>query len=562
MPDHLTAKPESRGPTVRSLEAWNCDVMQLVAIEEAAFIASDHYDDQPWDATNFEIQLPGKDELSLVAVSSGEPIAFLIASTIHGDPHIHRLAVLPSCARRGIGTHLLATFLDRAGASVSVSCDARNSEALSLYLSAGFSQAGINPDGKVLLRAEAPSQINAWYVFTATNMRSGHAAHVPRLLDTMRERGLSIDGLRYGTDGDIPTFTPTLDWWRHFRELTRRAMDSEISVIFVRIQWKLALILSLWSRLKSGRPTVTLWSSGGPGVLPETRLGWRLGASRKLHQWAMSRAIPSIVTGPPRLLEEYSHRYRIPKTRLLLACNDIDVGRWRDVAQTKALPTPVDSWANATGPKYLYVHGIDRIRGADRLPEIFARLRELEPTGTLLVVGDGPLELDFANDGVHMVGRLPNADLPPIIASADCLLVPSRQEGFPRVLLESMALGVPPVTFDVGGCRDVLGPGLQSLVVPDGAIDHFVRAAHEAVLTFGNSDAQRVLVQRAEAFDTSVVGDRLATVLRVLGTRGSASAAWFSRALWVDTFPRPIDGVADDAQPHVHTIALRGSSPG
>ena len=378
----------------------------------------------------------------------------------------------------------------------------------------------------------------------------------------MRQRGLSIEGLRYGAGGQIPTFAPLFEWLRQMRDVTRLASDSDISVIFVRIQWKLALMLSLWSRLKPGRPIVALWSSGGSGVLPDMHVNWRSRATRRLHRWALSRAIPAVVTGPPRLLQEYATRYQIDQDRLVLACNDIDVMHWQAAAVTTTSLEPVTSWAQAPGPKYLYVHGLDRIRGADRLPGIFEGLRRLEPTAQLLVVGDGPLELDFEADGVHMTGRLSNAELPPIIAVADCLLVPSRQEGFPRVLLESLALGVPPVTFDVGGCRDVLGPNLRALVAPAGDLQAFILAAHSAVAAFGGIEARKPLVERAQAFDTSVVADRLASVLRVLGARGPKAAAWVSKALWVDTFPDPTDGETDDAQSDVPAIAVRGGAPG
>ena len=46
-------------------------------------------------------------------------------------------------------------------------------------------------------------------------------------------------------------------------------------------------------------------------------------------------------------------------------------------------------------------------------------------------------------------------DVRPYIASSICVVLPSYREGLPRVLLESLAMGVPVIATDVPGCREV-----------------------------------------------------------------------------------------------------------
>lgn len=46
-------------------------------------------------------------------------------------------------------------------------------------------------------------------------------------------------------------------------------------------------------------------------------------------------------------------------------------------------------------------------------------------------------------------------DVRPYIARSICVVLPSYREGLPRVLLESLAMGVPVIATDVPGCRDV-----------------------------------------------------------------------------------------------------------
>jgi glycosyltransferase involved in cell wall biosynthesis len=48
---------------------------------------------------------------------------------------------------------------------------------------------------------------------------------------------------------------------------------------------------------------------------------------------------------------------------------------------------------------------------------------------------------------------------------ADVFIHPTYNEGFPRVILEAMAAGLPIVTTDAGGTAELLGPRQQQFVV-------------------------------------------------------------------------------------------------
>ena len=59
-----------------------------------------------------------------------------------------------------------------------------------------------------------------------------------------------------------------------------------------------------------------------------------------------------------------------------------------------------------------------------------------------------------ANDRIHHLGW--QADVAPWLSTADLCVFPSEREGMPVNVMESLAMGIPVVTFDSRGCRDVV----------------------------------------------------------------------------------------------------------
>lgn len=105
---------------------------------------------------------------------------------------------------------------------------------------------------------------------------------------------------------------------------------------------------------------------------------------------------------------------------------------------------------------------------------IVEALRKL-PDVSLVLVGDGPdagriekfvNENDLA-DRVHLVGRVAQADLPAYFSAAAVSVLASAREGWPNVLLESMACGTPVVASNVGGVREIVTAPAAGVVVAE-----------------------------------------------------------------------------------------------
>lgn len=89
----------------------------------------------------------------------------------------------------------------------------------------------------------------------------------------------------------------------------------------------------------------------------------------------------------------------------------------------------------------------------------------LLPGVALLLVGDGPekdrlqrmaQQLGVA-DRVRFLGAIPHQELATIYSAADILVLASSREGWPNVLLESMACGTPVVASNIWGNPEVVG---------------------------------------------------------------------------------------------------------
>lgn len=102
----------------------------------------------------------------------------------------------------------------------------------------------------------------------------------------------------------------------------------------------------------------------------------------------------------------------------------------------------------------------------------------------LLIVGDGPEKASLEalvhrlgqRDRVIFAGAIPPEAVPAILSRCNALVLASRSEGRPNVVLEAMAAGVPVVASDIDGVREMIVHGERGLLFPVG--DERQLAAH------------------------------------------------------------------------------------
>lgn len=113
-----------------------------------------------------------------------------------------------------------------------------------------------------------------------------------------------------------------------------------------------------------------------------------------------------------------------------------------------------------------------------------------EPRAILLLVGDGPVRqeveaLAVGHGAVRFLGK--RDDVPTLMAVADLLVLPSRFEGLPLVVLEAMAAGLTVVATDAPGTDEAVIDGETGLLVPP---DDPPALAHAVVAALGDPAAR------------------------------------------------------------------------
>jgi glycosyltransferase involved in cell wall biosynthesis len=119
---------------------------------------------------------------------------------------------------------------------------------------------------------------------------------------------------------------------------------------------------------------------------------------------------------------------------------------------------------------FVYVGELRHLKGIDILLAALAAQRSVYPA-TAVIVGSGPDENDFKKlaqklgieDMVSFAGSLPARTA---FARGRCVVVPSRAESFPYVVLEAAAAQMPLIATEVGGIPEIVAGTNTPLVRP------------------------------------------------------------------------------------------------
>ncbi len=123
----------------------------------------------------------------------------------------------------------------------------------------------------------------------------------------------------------------------------------------------------------------------------------------------------------------------------------------------------------------MHVSNLRPVKSPNDVIKIFKKIHDqISGSIELWVVGEGPLQYEMIalaeelkiRDKVRFIGICSN--LGGLIASADLMILPSREESFGLVALEAMACGVPVLASRVGGLPEVIEDGISGFLFKHG----------------------------------------------------------------------------------------------
>jgi glycosyltransferase involved in cell wall biosynthesis len=201
------------------------------------------------------------------------------------------------------------------------------------------------------------------------------------------------------------------------------------------------------------------------------------------HSWAFTTGIPPLQAALYRRIEKsLGHLAR----KIITVSNfDRDLALQAGIAAEDRLITVHNGMPDVQPglradparmpPRLVMVARMDAQKDHPTLLRALAGLQEYP--WELDLVGDGPsksrVELLAAELGiggrVHFKGQ--RMDVAEILAGAQCSLLISKWEGFPRAILEAMRAGLPVVATSAGGSDEAVSDGETGYIVPCGAVE-------------------------------------------------------------------------------------------
>ncbi len=359
-------------------------------------------------------------------------------------------------------------------------------------------------------QGSAASPSGALHVVTSTQRRGAETFAVD-LSAALTARGVASDVValtpgRTGAALDVPALGDSALSPTTLRALRRRARNAEMVVAHGS-----RTLPACASALVGLRAPVVYRSIGDPAA-------WAGNGLRRARTRLLLRRMDAVAVLWPGAGESVRALHGVPAERIHVIPNGVPAER---------CPVP-DADARAAARRRLelpphapVVAVIGALGPEKRVGDAIIAVAAL-PDAHLLVAGDGPdraaLEqhaADQAPGRVHFAGMLPGPA--EALAAADVVVLPSRTEGMPGVLIEAGLSGVAVVATDVGGVAQIVRDGETGLLVPPGDVSGLTAALGRALAErdrLGPAARRHCLA----TFEIGAVADRWEALVTSLGT--------------------------------------------
>jgi glycosyltransferase involved in cell wall biosynthesis len=301
--------------------------------------------------------------------------------------------------------------------------------------------------------------------------RRGHAAILGcqrggRLEERAREAGVPCHALRMHGDVDPSAVL----------QLRRLLRDCAPDVVHYHTSHAVSL------------GTLAGMCGNSPPAIATKRTSFPLGGnplSLAKYTWRVARVI-----AVSQQVRDMLVREGIPPQRVTVVHSGIELERFKNLEPNRGLRTRL-GWNDDHFVIGNVAH-LARHKGHEVLLDAFARAQRQLPQARLLLVGDGEerpaLEaqaLALGQTGtIHFAGF--QSDVPPWLSVFDLFVLPSLSgEGSPAVVKEAWAAGIPVLSSDVEGIREIIEDERNGRIVPLGDAESMARGIIELALDPG-----------------------------------------------------------------------------
>jgi glycosyltransferase involved in cell wall biosynthesis len=113
-------------------------------------------------------------------------------------------------------------------------------------------------------------------------------------------------------------------------------------------------------------------------------------------------------------------------------------------------------------------------KGHDDVLAVAPSVLAVNPNVRFVFVGDGVLRERLMNDArrlgiahaIHFTGLVPTTAIPSLLGAMDAVVHPSLREGLARVLPQALLVGIPVISYDIDGAREVVREDTGILLKP------------------------------------------------------------------------------------------------
>ncbi|UCE60622.1 MAG: glycosyltransferase [Phycisphaerales bacterium] len=197
--------------------------------------------------------------------------------------------------------------------------------------------------------------------------------------------------------------------------------------------------------------------------------------------WTRARFASVSEAGRIQLIEQGG----VPGDRVDVLQNGVDVSRFVGLNSDMRCATRRTWGCDDSSIVIGTIGSLTPVKRYDSLIKAFARAAESLTNTHLVIVGDGPLRPQLAEQAAShaLNGRVtftgPGKDIPALLAGMDVYACSSDSEGMNNAVLEALAAGLPVIATDVGDNARVVRDGIEGRIVPANSCEALTGAMTE-----------------------------------------------------------------------------------